>query len=89
MAEIETGWLIECREENGIEWWSLPHAVGEWTKDASAALRFARRVDAEAYAHSAGLDDCGFTTYITEHEWSDPTRSATARDAVGSGQGET
>ena len=68
---METGWLIERRENNATEWWGLADALGSWTNDSAKALRFARSEDAEAYAHSTGLDDAGFTTYITDHEWLD------------------
>jgi hypothetical protein len=70
MSLIETGWLIERRENNTTEWWALADALGSWNNDASKGLRFARRVDAEAYAHATGLEDAGFPTYITDHEWS-------------------
>lgn len=66
---METGWLIERRENNTTEWWGLADALGSWTNDSVKALRFARSEDAEAYAHATGLDDAGFTTYITDHEW--------------------
>lgn len=70
MQTDEYGWLIE--HETETKWLTLKpgEAAYEvcWTADASEALRFARRVDADDYA-STFLDDG--PVKITDHIWSD------------------
>src|SRR5690606_15331875 len=67
-SERDTGWLVELKGERPT-WWSLTD-TGEdaagWATDASLALRFARKCDAEAY-----IDDMGWTeAFASEHAWS-------------------
>lgn len=61
----ETAWLIELRG-NEPKWWSLlQEPEPDWTRDASKALRFARKQDAEAY-----INDIGWTeAFASEHMW--------------------
>ena len=65
-----SGWLIESREDGLPTWLSLKEPEAMWselfTPDSSAALRFARREDAEDYVR-CNLDDA--PVYITEHGW--------------------
>ena len=75
----ETGWLIERSDERCPEWyacaphtkWELKQAVDlylwreNWTRDASKALRFARKIDAETLIHFEGLQNA----IATEHVW--------------------
>lgn len=68
-AKVETGWLIEHADEP--KWLILSTAEAlcgvDWTKDSIAAVRFARREDAEAYVwtHFGGEGPIR----ITEHRW--------------------
>lgn len=72
----ERGWLIERR--NPAPHWIYPQDDGiwAWTTDSLAALRFARRRDAEAFIRINDIDDA---ESITEHEWPaqacEPSRS--------------
>lgn len=61
----EIGWLCELPSTAfGPSWWCAPEH--EWTKDASKALRFARKQDAENYIAEIGE----WTDVIaTEHMW--------------------
>jgi hypothetical protein len=66
---IEVAWLIEEWDSKSsafkARWWTLNGENGEWTKDSLRALRFARKIDAQAY-----IDDLGWTEAIpTEHRW--------------------
>jgi hypothetical protein len=63
----ERGWLIELATMSGPEWWSLSDP-NNWTKDSRAALRFARKEDAELYAAEIGWTE----TFASEHIWCDP-----------------
>jgi hypothetical protein len=66
----EIGWLVEWRTKTDTVWWGRsndPEMAGfGWTKDSNAALRFARKVDAEMY-----IEETGWTDGIeaTEHSW--------------------
>jgi len=65
----ESGWLIETMHiDSTPHWFALDASLedgNEWTKDSYKALRFSRKVDAEAY-----IADIGWTTIIaTEHQW--------------------
>jgi len=69
----EEGWLAELRsgvlDKDGPSWWQIDPTEedgGGWTKDASRALRFARKIDAENYIY-----DMGWTEVVaTDHIWS-------------------
>lgn len=61
----EHGWLIEIAGPK----WFLAGKGWNWTKDASAALRFARRQDAESFGRWSHLDIAGETLSFTEHRW--------------------
>ena len=65
----ETGWLIELKPSvvTTPVWFQLV-SDDDWTSDASKALRFARKQDAEAYIESVGWTGA----FSSEHEWSDP-----------------
>jgi hypothetical protein len=72
--ERETGWLLEqpAAHGHGPLWFYLGKDDGEdgtgWTSDSIAALRFARKQDAESY-----IADIGWTEIVaTEHEWLGP-----------------
>ena len=79
----ETGWLIELKGQTPT-WFQLSHGGDEWigddwTPDASKALRFARKADAQAY-----IDHIGWTeAFASEHMWCGPprNRAAPAADA--------
>lgn len=81
----EIGWLIEHEDEP--KWLTLKpgEAAYEvcWSKESTAALRFARRVDAEDYA-ATFLDEG--PVRITEHMWpalrSQPTPSDPRSEAI-------
>lgn len=63
----EHGWLIEIAGPK----WFLAGKGWNWTKDASAALRFARRQDAESFGRWSHLDIAtGEPLSFTEHKWS-------------------
>ncbi len=62
----EGGWLIEI---TGPKWFSAG-PQWNWTQDAIAALRFARREDAENFGKWSTLDIAtGETLKYTEHSW--------------------
>lgn len=62
-AVEETGWLIE-RDPDGVFVLTYADTIG-WTPDASAALRFARQIDAQVF-----IDEKGWKyTRIAEHRW--------------------
>lgn len=68
----ETGWLIEAENHSLYhEWLSIRILSGqgviEWTKDASEALRFARRGDAVGFAW-LHKEHCTLAL-VTEHVW--------------------
>jgi hypothetical protein len=64
----DTGWLIEVGSAPP-RWWD-GHDVDSFTSDASAAVRFARKTDAEAvlYWGKVCLPPPG-EVRITEHAW--------------------
>ena len=61
----EAGWLIELKG-TCPKWWRVGGGIEpDWTADASQALRFARKQDAESY-----IDDIGWTeAFASEHIW--------------------
>lgn len=64
--EPETAWLIERLDGGGAPlWWAGGEA---WTFDHLRAVRFARRVDADAVALAMHDRNMAFTT-STEHSW--------------------
>ena len=64
----EVGWLIEINEQAGPTYFQLV-VDDQWTRDSLAALRFARKQDAEAY-----INDIGWTRAVAvEHMWLDPS----------------
>jgi hypothetical protein len=77
-AVAETGWLIERRGVGSPSWyaagpasrWEWQQALvtpALWTNDASKALRFARKVDAETLIHFEGWQ----RVEAVEHAWQD------------------
>lgn len=63
-----TAWLIEMAQ--CPRWWRVPSAFsdkGEFVQDASQAVRFARREDAQAV-----IDWLGLPARPTEHVWIPP-----------------
>jgi hypothetical protein len=77
----ESGWLIE-EITGGTRWYSGTGVVDAddpqegwsgvvWTKDASKAIRFCRKVDAEMAMRTLGFDDPKHFA-ATEHVWVDP-----------------
>lgn len=60
---IETGWLIERTNEGIPHWWT----GSSWTTDSLAAIRFARKCDAEAVIRGVLGEFCKATA--TEHQW--------------------
>ena len=76
MAE-ETGWLIESYSSKHniyrAEWltadiYTHVECWSHWTKDASKALRFARKTDADAVIAALGWTEA----VATEHQWLKP-----------------
>lgn len=68
----ETGWLIELKGVTPS--WAIvnPNDYDEhWTTDSTRALRFARKVDAEAYIAHIGWTEA----FASEHVWDDGRRS--------------
>jgi hypothetical protein len=67
----EIGWLIETTDRDGApQWFTLePGTFDDWTKDASKALRFARKEDGDNFANSY-LDGREYPCRVTEHLWS-------------------
>lgn len=65
-AQCETGWLLERTLPCQPVWLCVRDEHFDWTPDASAAIRFCRRSDAEQVAEIIGED----VDKITEHEWS-------------------
>ena len=64
-----TAWLIEAE---GPKWFSAGKNSYHWTKDASEALRFARKEDAERFGEWCTISffmDCK----ATEHMWPAPS----------------
>lgn len=68
-SKDETGWLCEQQDDNGGSPWYHILEEPHWTQDASKAIRFARKVDAEAY-----IEDMGWCYDIkpVEHMWCAP-----------------
>lgn len=63
----EIGWLIEHRNQNPQpRWRTFDDGAWGWTTDSTKAIRFARKIDAEAFA---GIDPSDVT--CTEHMWCD------------------
>lgn len=62
--QIETGWLLERRDNSKIEWLALSNGDWAWTGDSTKALRFARKQDADAMSEI--ISDA---EYVTEHQW--------------------
>ena len=67
----ETGWLIENGKDSGkgLAYRFMNNEKGgipDWTEDHNKALRFARREDAEQFAHHDEDAWC-----IVEHAWVD------------------
>jgi len=63
--EQETGWLIETADSTRAPRWWAPQADMQWTSDASKALRFARKEDAETMIEFICID----RAKATEHMW--------------------
>ncbi len=62
--EQETGWLIERSMNHGLEYLMADHHGLTWTTNVNAALRCARRADAEAIC--LFVDDAD---RVAEHLW--------------------
>ncbi len=69
----EVGWLIERRLDGRAVWLTCRHVgdswidIRDWTTNASLAIRFARKVDAERAMRDLGLD--WVSAVATEHVW--------------------
>lgn len=61
---MESGWLLERRQDGKIEWLMLANGVWGWTEDSLQALRLSRRQDADALAEIISDADA-----VTEHQW--------------------
>lgn len=68
-SEAATGWLIERQIGGCAVWWSSATAspCRNWTTDASVAIRFARKIDAE-HAIRVLSNDWRHAV-VTEHAW--------------------
>ena len=70
-ASTETGWLIEHHydiPESGVRYWAGLEVYGDesvWTPDPSAAIRFARREDAEKIVPALHWEKI----VVAEHVW--------------------
>jgi hypothetical protein len=60
-----SGWLIERRDRQAIEWLVCDSGGFEWTADPIKPIRFCRREDADQVASL--FDD--IDVHITEHQW--------------------
>lgn len=73
LASGETGWLVELKGRTP-SWSTL--FVGDyddhWTDDSTKAIRFARKVDAEAFIAWHGWTEA----FASEHIWSDARAKA-------------
>lgn len=78
LDKTETGWLIECigtphpiwyaaGPRSRWEWQRTLDTPYAWTTDASKALRFARKEDAETLIHLESFQQ----VIATEHAWCD------------------
>lgn len=70
---VERAWLIELKGTTPS--WAIvnPNDYDEhWTTDSTRALRFARKVDAEAYIAHIGWTEA----FASEHVWDDGRRSS-------------
>lgn len=75
-TQEETGWLIERTNGGQPLWWGPPCSRWEWqqalvspelwTTDASKAVRFSRKEDAEAVIRLEGFQNA----IATDHMWS-------------------
>lgn len=68
MAEIETGWLIELKPSvvTVPAYWGVDRdGELDWTKDDKAAIRFARKEDAQAVIKHYGWTEAD----AVEHQW--------------------
>jgi hypothetical protein len=83
----ELGWLVEAKGATGALWLMLsPSESGDrgafrdWTRDASKALRFCRKEDAESFisAHMPMM-----AVHATEHMWCSGPSPSTKRDNDG------
>lgn len=75
----ERGWLVELKGQRP-SWWALAAEEGEaaFTYDSHAALRFARKIDAETFIADAGWTEA----FASEHMWVDPpARTLTPSEA--------
>lgn len=64
MTAVETGWLIERVPSTGVpHWWD---GCG-WTTNSLAAVRFARKCDAQAVIDN--VMGAFYKTTATEHQW--------------------
>lgn len=79
-AEPERAWLVEWKANGfGPQWWGFRWTPGKhafWCSDASDAVRFSRKVDAErmrlhiiAVADLTGHHEYERSITVTEHEW--------------------
>ena len=70
----EYGWLIERRmgpRPGELRYWAgTGRGDQDFTDDHEAAIRFARKIDAEIVL-SRLLKDCGVIASVVEHGWSD------------------
>jgi hypothetical protein len=75
-SSIEAGWLIEGKSpgDSAPTWFCAGRGGFNWTKDASAAVRFSRQEDAQRFA-----DWCTITCWpdvtVTEHQWPAPAEA--------------
>jgi hypothetical protein len=79
VSEPQTGWLVEQFVNGRPEWLqAFKHEEADPflmspTTDASKALRFARKQDAECFLHNlVKLHDCWRGCFVTDHEWIRP-----------------
>lgn len=63
-------WLVESVVSTTPNWWSLKH---KWTADASKAIRFCRKQDAEAFIDLHCLQP---VAVAAEHMWQAPVSPA-------------
>lgn len=67
MTTTEVGWLLERQVAGRAVWWRGVRCGRDWTADASEAVRFARREDAERA--SLGIGPSWADAIATEHMW--------------------
>lgn len=63
---VETGWVIERGAGSTLEYFAVVNGHAHWASSDSAALRFARDVDAYRMRETLPAED---PMHVREHQW--------------------